>query len=155
MKSLYFYKFHDDKRRAELRINGMRRINHWGDLLDCDDVKFLSGQLLTNRGLCEARAAIRSYSTREREADVGETQCGGELRECTKPLLSRGNRGVLCAFRHRSIMHRVHDRPTDRLLLAGPFGSRTPRRFPSSNIRRLFRGVYMDSNNISERRIYE
>ncbi|KYN37001.1 hypothetical protein ALC56_08792, partial [Trachymyrmex septentrionalis] len=46
------------------------------DLLDCDNVKFLSGQLLTNRGLCEARAAIRSYNIREREADVGETQCG-------------------------------------------------------------------------------
>ncbi|EGI61282.1 hypothetical protein G5I_10530 [Acromyrmex echinatior] len=82
MFKVCFWDEHKTTKKAELRINGMRRINHWGDLLDCDDVKFLSGQLLTNRGLCEARAAIRSYSTREREADVGETQCGANYYQC-------------------------------------------------------------------------
>jgi len=43
-----------------------------GDLLDCDNVRlFLSGRLLANRDLCEARAAIRTYNIRERETDVG------------------------------------------------------------------------------------
>lgn len=86
----------------------------------------------------EARAAIHNVqhgSEKPTSIAVGETQRGGELRECIKPPLSRGNRGVLCAFRHRSIMHRVHDRPTDRL--AGPCRSEPrddsfPQRFADS-----------------------
>lgn len=90
---------------------------------------------------------------------------GGELRECTKPPLSSGNRGVLCAFRHRGIMHRAHDRPTDRQIVEqGRAEDRAPRwGFPPSGNpcrSRLSAGLNEpDPENIisnpSEGKIYE
>lgn len=90
------------------------------------------------------------------------TGARGELRECTKPPLSRGNRGVLCAFRHRGIMHRAHDRPTDRQ--TGPCRKSGPRDevfFRPRNPSDLFAALLHESDpeniisNPSEGKIYE
>lgn len=135
----------------ELWIGGTRRINHWR----------FSSTAITSGGFYQAghsRIAIyaeHEYNVHEKPTSVvvGETRRGGESRECTKPPLSRGNRGVLCAFRaSRSIMHRVHDGPSSRT-------DPNPEMVPFlKHTRRLFRGVdpgaLNDISNPPEGKIY-
>ena len=58
---------------------------------------------------------------RERENEVENGRRRERLRECTKPFLSRGNRGMLCALRHRqAVLCAVHAMRID---CPGPYES--------------------------------
>lgn len=49
----------------------------------------------------EAERGRERGREREGEREERKRKTRGWLRECTKPFLSRGNRGMLCALRHR------------------------------------------------------